>query len=432
MRELGRPRRPWDKTPLPERDYFEILGPGLIAVLPPRRAGSGGESGWSPATGGAWVHVGADGRVCAFTGKAEVGQGTRTALSLVVAEELGVPLERVDLVMADTDLCPWDMGTFGSRSMPDAASSLAATAAGAREALLGEAARRTGADARKLVARDGAVGVPNDRKGTSYGELVAGLHRVETVRAGTSPTPPAHWERAGRAVGNPESLSVVTGSRQFVSDLRRPGMLHGAILGAPRYGAHLRKVDLKTGRGRSGVTLVREGDFVGAAARTSREARAELAGLTPEWEGPPQPGEHEIEPYLRAHPSTGDAWDVDDDTEGDVGSALSRSAVKVEATYRTSYIAHVPLETHCALAEWEGPRVTVWVGSQVPFGVRDEVAETLGVDAADVRVIVPPTGAGFGGKHGGELAIAAARLARAAEHPVRVAFTREEEFRYAY
>ena len=101
-------------------------------------------------------------------------------------------------------------------------------------------------------------------------------------------------------------------------------------------------------------------------------------------------------------------------------------------TYRSAYIAHAPLEPHCAVAEWDGPRLTVWVGSQTPFRLRDEIAEALGIPVDAVRVIVPPTGAGFGGKHGAEVAIGAARLARAAKHPVRVAFTREEEFRYAY
>jgi isoquinoline 1-oxidoreductase len=162
-------------------------------------------------------------------------------------------------------------------------------------------------------------------------------------------------------------------------------------------------------------------------------ARAAVAEIRASWETPPRPGEPEIEPYLRAHPSTdADSWDTDERTVGDVATAFARAPLRLERTYRTAYIAHVPLETHCAVAHWEGSRLTVWVGSQTPFRVRDEVAEALETAVEDVRVIVPPTGAGFGGKHGADTAVAAARLARAAGLPVRVVFTREEEFRYAY
>ncbi len=334
--------------------------------------------------------------------------------------------------MADTDLCPWDMGTFGSRSMPDAFPALARAAAGARECLISLASQQSRRPRDELEAIDGTVRVRGAPRGVSYSELVRDRNRLEMVDPETPTMLASRWERSGRATGDLGAPDVVTGRRVYVSDLRRPNMLHGVVLWPPTYGARLVDVDLEAARDRPGVTVVHEGDFVGVAAASAPEARAALAEVLAKWMPVPQPAEKEIEGYLQSHPLEGDAWDTDESIVGDADAALSHACVSLEATFRTAYIAHIPLEPHCALAEWEASRLTVWVGTQTPFRTRDQVAEDLHVPVEDIRVIVPPTGAGFGGKHGGEISSAAARLARAAGRPVRVAFTREEEFRYAY
>ena len=407
-----RPRRPWDRTPPAERDYFDVLGDGLVVQLA-RPDGPGGRRQFPPALD-AWLHLGPNGVVRAFTGKVEVGQGTRTALSLVVAEELGIPLTGVDLVMGDTDLCPWDMGTFGSRSMPDAAPVLRAVSAGARVALA-ELARRGGAP-------DGAP----------FAELVRGIREVVTVARDTPVTPASSWRLAGRSAADPRAENVVTGRRVYPSDLRRPGIEHGAVLHPPRAGARLVRADVHRARALPGVKVVEEGDFVGAVAASPRQARAALDEVEAEWEGGGGPAEEEIAAYLRSHPSSGDSWDVHAVETGDPEGALASAAFRLEATYRTAYIAHVPLEPRTAVAEWEGSRLTAWVGTQTPFASREHVAAGLGIPLEDVRVIVPFTGAGFGGKHGGDMALSAARLARARGAPVSLTFTREEEFRHGY
>jgi nicotinate dehydrogenase subunit B len=430
--DIARPRRPWDRTPVEAREYFELLGAGLVSVAPGRAPGAAGAGGWQPPSGGAWVHVGADGRARAFSGKAEVGQGTRSALTLVVAEELRLPAERVELVMGDTDLCPWDMGTFGSRSMPDAAPSLAAAAAGARMKLTDLGAERWGAAPADLEAVDGEVRRVGSASRLTYAELVRGGRTLVVTPPDVPRSPASSWTRAGRPLVDPGAEEVVTGRRRYVSDLVRPGLLHGAILWPPTYGARLGDAPEMSGPSPNGATIVRVGNFVGAVAGAASDARDALRDLAGGWTGFPQPGEREIEGYLRSHPAEGDHWDTDEELVGDVDRALTTADLTVDATYRSAYIAHVPLEPHCAVAEWEGSRLTVWLGTQTPFRIRTEVAGAVGVPEEDVRIVVPPTGSGFGGKHGGEVATAAAHLARAASRPVRVAFTREEEFRHGY
>ena len=189
-------------------------------------------------------------------------------------------------------------------------------------------------------------------------------------------------------------------------------MTYGAVLRPPVPGAVLGSVDLTPAAEMAGVTVVEDGPFIGVTAADLATARRAVAAVTAKWEWPP-PIDEDLAGYLRSHPTEGEGWARAIDTAtGDVAGALASAAVTLDATYTTAYIAHVPLETRAALAEWDGSRVTVWTGTQVPFGVREHLAAALGLEEEDVRVIVPPTGGAFGGKHGGEVATEAARLAR--------------------
>ena len=213
---------------------------------------------------------------------------------------------------------------------------------------------------------------------------------------------------------------------------RPEGVLEGGILRAPTYGARLDSVDLRAARSIPGVTVVHDGAFVGVAAPGRAEAKLALEQIAARWSPVAAPDEAGIEAYLRSHPQDGDSWDAEAESEGDLAAAWADSAVRAEGTYCTAYIAHVPLEPRVAVARWDGDRLTVWLGTQTPFRAREQVARAIGIPVEDVRIIVPPTGAGFGGKHGGEVAVEAARLARAARRPVRVRYSREEEFRFGY
>src|SRR5207237_7681245 len=114
--------------------------------------------------------------------------------------------------------------------------------------------------------------------------------------------------------------------------------------------------------------------------------------------------------------------------QGSIADSLAAADRKLEQTYTVAYIAHAPLEPRAAVAEWNGDQLTVWTGTQRPFGVRTAFADAFHVSEDKVRVIVPDTGSGYGGKHTGECAVEAARLAKAAGKPVKLVWTREEEF----
>ena len=393
-----RPRAPWDLVATDRRDYFDVLGDGAVFVLPPPAAAPGV---WAR-TGGAWLHIDAAGTVTAFTGKVEVGQGTRRALRLIVAEELETALENVRLVMGDTDLCPWDIGTFGSMSMPTAASDLQRVAATARE-------------------------------GLSRGpELVPGVRRAEVVEHEVRLTPATDWHLAGHGVARGDPAAV-TGAKRFTSDLSRPGMGHARILRPPQFGAHLRSADVAVARAMPGVTVVVDGEFVGVVAPSPGAARRAIDAIHAEWDPVDAVSEADLVSHLRSHPVEVEGWGgAYAHDSGDYERAITSAPVRLSRTYTTPYIAHAPLETRVALAEWEDGRLTVWTGTQQPFGVRSALAEALDVREERVRVIVPDTGAGFGGKHAADVAIATARLARAAGSPVKLQWTREEEFTWAY
>jgi nicotinate dehydrogenase subunit B len=426
---------PFDLLSPTDRAYFDRLGNGLVVVLPPYRPGPGGWGRGGPPHGGAWIHLGEDGKARAFTGKVEVGQGTRTALSLLVAEELRLPLSSVELTMGDTDVCPWDIGTFGSRSMPDAGEHLRTTGAAARVILLEIAAAKLEIAPADLDFSDGQVWVKGMKgsRSAGYGDLVKGLRRVEMVPPSTQPVPPTEWTRAGRPVSALGAHDVVTGARQYTSDLHLPGMMHGKVLFPPSRGAKLRSVDLSRAQALPGVVTLHEGDLVAVAAPDLATAAAALKAVRAEWEPTLQPSEKEIVEYLRQHPAEGeDLWDVLHHEAGDVDTALAAAPVSLHETYTTAYIAHVPMETHAVLAAWEGERLTVWMGSQTPFRARDTVSDALALPPSNVRIIVPPTGSGFGGKHAADLGVVAARLAQATGRPVRILYSREEEFTQAY
>jgi isoquinoline 1-oxidoreductase len=432
------------------RDFLRActaLGGGLlvVAAMPAEKVEAGDQESGRAAQGAqapsdvaAWIHVDSGGRITAFTGKVEVGQNARTSLAQTVADELAAPLASVAMVMGDTARTPFDQGTFGSRTTPAMAPVLARAASAAREALIELAAARWQTDRTTLSARDGRVHA-RDGRSAGYGELAEGRALAGVVLAPASPAwTRARWSSRGTPAAKVNSRDIVTGRHAFTPDLERTGVLHGRVIRPPALGATPRRVDLSAARAMPGVVAVEDNGFIGVAAPSERELARAVAVVRVEWtDAPPQPSSETVYEHLRrgappAGEGRGSGRGGSPRALGDVAAARASAARTFDAAYRIPYIAHVPLEPRAALAEWTEDGVTVWCGTQRPWGVRDEVARAFGLASERVRVIVPDTGSAYGGKHTGEHAVEAARLARAARRPVKLVYTRPEEFMFGY
>ena len=368
-----------------------------------------------------------------YTGKVEVGQNIRTSLTQAVAEELRAPVGSIRLVMGDTDLTPYDMGTFGSRTTPRMAPQLRKASSVARELLIDLAAQQWGVAHEEILADEGKVLHPASKRTLSYGQLSKGQKLLKTIGDGVSAVPADQWKVSGQSIQKVDGRAMVTGQHKFTVDLRRPGMLFGKVLRPPTFQATLTSLDARQAEAMPGVTVVRDGNFVGIAAPSEQIASRAIASMQAEWDWPSQPSGREIFEYLKKNPSDKVRYGGrTPPPQGSIEQGLTEAEHKIERTYTVTYIAHAPLEPRAALAEWNGGKLTVWTGTQRPFGVRSELAEAFRISEDRVRVIMPDTGSGYGGKHTGETATEAARLAQAAGKPVKLVWTREEEFTWAY
>ena len=423
------------------REFFKFLGAGILVVSVWKEA-PGQESGSSkaeqdespPKEIGAWLHIGEDGTVTAFTGKVEVGQNIRTSLSQAVAEELHVAVEKIQVVMGDTKLTPYDWGTSGSRTTPEMNLQLRKAASAARDILIGIAAAQWQVDRNRLVASNGKITDSASNRSVEYAALVKGKQLTETLPAEDPLIPAAQWTVAGRSLPKVDGRDFVTGKHRYPCDQKLSDMLHGKVLRPPSFGATLSTLDISEAEKIPGVIVVHDGNFVGVAAPTTEIASRALDVIHAEWKSQPQISSKELFEYLKANPVAGSGR-LESPFKYETGSmekALASADHHLQQTYTVNYIAHCPLEPRAALAEWSGDNLTVWTGTQRPFGVRIELAEAFRIPEDRVRVLMPDTGSAYGGKHTGETAIEAARLARAAKRPVKLFWTREEEFTWAY
>lgn len=364
------------------RDFLKVLGGGMLFLVTVRA-----QDRDLPVR----VQVADDGKVRAFTGKMEMGQGSRTLLTQAFAEELGVPLDRVELIMGDTQLCPDDGGTWASVTTPQTVP----------------------------VIRKAAAAVRARRNGTS-----------------DALTPPTAWKTLGQPTRNVAGHAIVTGAKVYPSDLATPGMLHAAIVRSPHHKATLGSVDTSRAQQVPGVRVVRDGDLVAVIAPELSTARRAAGLVTAEWKPTPLTAQADWpaafkktavepveQPQARYPPLL---------RRGDVAASLATASKTRTSSYWIAPIAHVPMEPRAAAAEWSGDTVTIRCGVQAPFLVRQEVARAMNVPEANVRVIVSDAGGAFGGKQRGECEVEAARVARLIGAPVRVAWSREEEFTCSY
>lgn len=377
----------------------------------------------------AWIAIGADGRVTAYTGKSELGQGLYTAQVQLVAEELGVGVDQVTLVQCDTALTPDQGTTSGSQSHPANfnESNLALAAATAREALFGLAAERFGVARSDLVVERGVVQVRTDpARRIGYGDLIGGRRFDLTLDPAVRRKPKREWTVLGQPVERLDGPALVTGRFEYVHNVRVPGMLHGRVVRPPEVGAKVLSVDESSVADVPGlVKVVVRQDFVGVVAEKPWQAMQAAAKLKVKWTSGPglPPRGPAFYDWLRQQPSR-DTKLVD---SGDVDEALRRATRVVRATYRHPYQMHGSIGTACAVADVRSDSATIWSATQAVWPLRSTVAKLLGLPPEKVRIVFR-MGPGCYGINGADtVSYDAALLSQAVGRPVRVQLTRRDE-----
>jgi nicotinate dehydrogenase subunit B len=415
---------------LDRREFLKLVGSGIVVFFTTgdplalqERRGRG-----YPEDFNAYLHIGEDGRVSCFTGKIEMGQGIYTSFAQMLAEELDVPLDSVDMVMGDTDLCPYDSGTFGSRSTKYFGPPLRQAAAEARAVLIQLASEKLGIPAEKLAVKNGSIFVPGDTaKKATYAELAKG----KQIERHLEKKPPIKHHSEHTISGVPtdrmDSRLKVTGEAKFAGDIYPKDMLHAKILRPPAHGATLQRVDLSAAGKIEGIKIIQDKDMIAALHKHPDVAEEALGLIEAQFEPSGSRLDNEtIFKHLKDSAAEGDIVAEN----GNIEEGKRLSAKTFEKTYFNHYVAHAPSEPHTAVVNIEGDKATVWASTQSPFRARSEVAQVLGFPQEKVRVITPFVGCGFGGKNQGYQIVEAARLAKLSGKPVQVAWTRKEEFFY--
>ncbi|MFH1764735.1 MAG: molybdopterin cofactor-binding domain-containing protein [Gemmatimonadota bacterium] len=424
-----------DVTSMDRRHFVKLLGGGILVTVnmgPLTLFNSSAEPAFQgrgyPEDINAYLHIAENGQVTLYSGKVELGQGVMTSLCQMAAEDLGVALDSMHIIMGDTDICPWDMGTFGSMTTRFFGPAVRAAAARARLVLTDLAAERLGVPRASLSVEDGVVFVTGDRgRSVSYGELARGQAITHSVGDEAVLRAVRDFTVMGESPLRMDGVEKVTGAAKYAGDIRLPGMLYARILRPPAHGATLSRIDTSGAEAMPGVTVVNDDGLVAVLCADPEMAERALGAIVAEFNEPPPTVDTEsIFQHLidsAPQPNTPDQG-------GDLEAGRRTSAQTFEATYYNSYVAHAPIEPHTAVAEIRDGKATVWTSTQTPFGDQGSIARAIGLEAGDVRVVTPYVGGGFGGKSGGGQADEAARLAQITGQPVQVAWTRAEEFFY--
>ncbi|GKQ55042.1 molybdopterin cofactor-binding domain-containing protein [Bradyrhizobium sp. Ce-3] len=371
-----------------------------------------------------WIRIDADGQITAFTGKAELGQGFRTAFQQIAAEQLDIPFDALKVIAADTKLTANEGYTSGSHSMQDSGTAILHAAAQARALLVAEAARRLDMSPDALRTENAAVIAPDGRR-LSYGELVGS----DMLHVQAQPTSrlkdPASFKVMGQPVPRVDIPAKVTGGAAYVQDMRLPGMVHARVVRPPSYGAQLAECDTAAVEKMPGVVgIVRDGNFLAVVAEqefAAVKAMHALAGAAKWRESAKLPNQQDLANVLTALPSQ----DFAIFQRNDPAVSGTRS---LEATYTRPYQSHGSIGPSCAVAQFVDGAMTVWTHTQGVYPDRQAIAEMLGMPQSSVRLI-HVEGSGCYGHNGADDAAAdAALIARALPgRPVRVQWMREQE-----
>ncbi|MFQ6034887.1 MAG: molybdopterin cofactor-binding domain-containing protein [Sedimentisphaerales bacterium] len=413
------------------REFLKRLGGGIIiffyigetSELQAQRRRRG-----YPDDFNAYLRIAADGQVTCFTGKVELGQGVTTSLAQMLADELDVPLESVDMVMGDTALCPWDAGTWGSQTTPRFGPVLRAAAAEAKAVLIELAAEHLKVPKNRLNAKGGVV-FDRTRKGrkVTYAQLAKGkrIERHLEQKAQVKNVP--EFNLIGKPHHRIDALEMVTGKARYAGDIRVAGMVYAKVLRPPAHGARLKSLDTSAVDKIEGAQVVRDGDLIAVLHKSPDEAEKALTRINADYDVPEARfDDKSVFDYFVDNAANGEVMKAG----GDIESGLKLAQDVVEQTYLNSYVSHATIETHTALAQFEGNKVTVWASTQTPFGLQRQLARELSIPVENIRVIAPFVGGGFGGKISNGQAIQVVKLAKIAKKPVQLAWSRADEFFY--
>jgi isoquinoline 1-oxidoreductase len=422
-----------EKITIERRSFLKLLGGGIFVFFQP----------WSPVDliglpaeqsrsltkdYNAFLRIGEDGTVSCFTGKIEMGQGIITSLAQMMADELNVPIDKIKMIMGDTDICPYDAGTWGSQTTRNFGPSMRAATAEARGVLLAMASEVLSVPVSQLEIEEGIIrDTKNPENKISYGELAKGKQIERYLDVKPSPEDYTKFSCVGKPLLRRDSLLKVTGEAKYTGDLKLPGMVFARILRPPSHGAKLISADVTEAEKIEKVKVVRDGDFIAVVSENLDKADEAIVKIKADYSFNEMPVNDKsiFEWMLKADSKSNVVRSV-----GDISDGKKLSEMTFESEYHDCYLAHAPVETHTALANFEGDKLTVWAATQTPFGLQDGLVRDLGMTREKVRVITPFVGGGFGGKSAFQQGIEAARLAKMTGKPVMVVWTRDEEFFY--
>jgi nicotinate dehydrogenase subunit B len=376
----------------------------------------------------AWIAIGRDGIVTAYTGKCDFGQGLYTAQMQLVAEEVCVPLSRVRLIQCDTSVTPDQGTTSGQQSHPTNFNhtNLALAGATARQALIRLASDKIGAPASDLVARDGVVALKSDAsRSLAYGDLIGGQRFNLQLDRAAARKHPREWTVLGTPVPRVDMRDMVTGQFEFVHNVKVAGMLHGRVVRPPEVGATVGSVDEGSIRDLPGVVkVVVKGNFVGVVAQKPWQAMQAAERLKVTWNrGTGLQPHADLYGTLRRQPAR-DTLLVD---SGDVDANLKAATTVLRSTYLHPYQMHGSMGSSCAVADVQADKATIWSATQSAYPTRNTSAMLLGLKPESIRVIYV-RGAGCYGINGADtVSYDAALLSQAVGKPVRVQLSRKDE-----
>lgn len=426
VREPTAPPKPAPGQPGTATDYVQGTPEIFVAVVADGSRVSEGGAGW---------------RVLAFNGHVDLGTGIRTSLAQIVAEEIDVPMARLDMVLGHTNAAPNQGPTIASASIQISAVPLRRAAAQAREHLMQLAAERWNLPRDALCLRDGVVRPRSndDPRQLDYGELLAGQHIRLTLAPPDQPVrlkPASDYRIVGQGVARVDIPAKATGELSFVHDVRVPGMRHGRVVRPPHPGRDagdfigrcLIDVDRDSVAHLPGnVQVVAQGDFIGVVADREEQAIAAMRALKVRWKPvPPAPQLDDLAAAIRTNPSKARPLIED----GDVDAVCAQAATHLRRTYVWPYQMHASIGPSCAVADFCDGRLTVWTGTQNPHMLRTDLDRLLKLGEGQIELIRLEAAGCYGRNCADDVCADAALLSRAVGAPVRVQLTREQEHQW--